>query len=273
MPPFSNYSLLAYWRMELDSPTLATHGLKVGISGNLIGSCDDITLMPGEVLVLVGKNGSGKSTFLRTIGGYIKPIGGEITFAGKKQSEVEIEKIVAWLSQEEHLEFSWTVTEYVSLGRIAQNPGLNLRSEDEQAVREAIKETDCESLAQRFVHELSGGERQRVRLARALAQDTQMILMDEPTTHLDIEHQIQILRLIEKLAKQGKPIIISLHDANQARQIGTQFLLFANKVASKSDELKKELLEQTLGVEFEQFESGSNAGLIFPIYRTTGPLA
>lgn len=254
----------------MDNQTLSIRNLTVGIAGHEVAKCDDLTLEPGKVLVLIGKNGSGKSTFLRTIGGFLKPIKGEIFFGEKKQSEVKIEKIAAWLSQEEHLEFSWTVTEYVSLGRIAQNAGLILTPTDELAVREALAITDCENLAQRFVHELSGGERQRVRVARSLAQETPMILMDEPTTHLDIEHQIQMLRLIEKLSKQGKTIVISLHDAIQAKQIGSQFLMFAHKVATKSDDLNKELLERTLGVQFEQFESGTNAGLVFPIYRTTG---
>ena len=255
--------------MALDSQTLSIQNLTVGIAGHLVAKCDDLTLEPGKVLVLVGKNGSGKSTFLRTIGGFLKPIEGEIFFGGKKQNEVKIEKIAAWLSQEEHLEFSWTVHEYVSLGRIAHNLDSGLTKEDSQAVAQALIQTDAESLAKRFIHELSGGERQRVRVARALAQETPMILMDEPTTHLDIEHQIQTLWLIDKLAKQGKTIIISLHDIDQARQIGEQFLLFSNKAAKITSDLSLEMLERTLGVQFEHFEGSSQMGNILPIYRRT----
>ncbi len=267
---YSEYSMPALVTI-LDSPTISTKDLSIGIGGHLIATCDDLKLERGKVLALVGKNGSGKSTFLRTLGGILKPISGEISFDGKPQKDVKIEKIAAWLSQEEHLEFSWSVREYVSLGRIAQNSGINFTGADEEAVDEAIENTDCQELSARFVHELSGGERQRVRVARALAQQTPLILMDEPTTHLDIEHQIQILWLIDKLAKQGKSIIVSLHDVVQAKTIGTQFLLFNNCKASISNELNKELLEQTLGVKFEQFDNGDFAGLLFPNFcRTTG---
>jgi ABC-type cobalamin/Fe3+-siderophores transport system ATPase subunit len=256
--------------MTLDSSVISIKGLSVGIGKQVISTCDDLSLSSGQVLVLVGKNGSGKSTFLRTLVGILKPIAGEILYSDRPQREVKIEKIAAWLSQEEHLEFSWTVKEYVSLGRIAQNSGLSLSKIDIEAIDEAIDNTDCSVLTDRFVHELSGGERQRVRLARALAQQTPLILMDEPTTHLDIEHQIQILCLIDKLAKQGKTIIVSLHDVIQAKTIGSQFLLFNNAKASKSEDLNVELLEQTLGVKFEQFENGNFAGLPFPSFcRTT----
>lgn len=255
--------------MALDNMAISTTALSVGIGGHLIASCDDLSLGNGKILVLMGKNGSGKSTFLRTIGGLLKPISGEILFNGKPQNEVQIEKIIAWLSQEEHLEFTWTVREYVSLGRIAQSAGLVLTKLDEQAIDEALAETDCDALASRFVNELSGGERQRVRLARALAQKTPIILMDEPTTHLDIEHQIQILWLIEKLAKQGKTIVVSLHDVIQAKKIGSEFLLFQDSLAKSSDDLTKKLLEQTLGVQFEQFESGMFAGMAMPSYSRT----
>jgi iron complex transport system ATP-binding protein len=268
MPPFSDYSTLDLVK-TLVNPALSIKNLQVGINGNIIAQCDDLNLDSGKVLVLIGKNGSGKSTFLRTLCGILKPLAGEITFDGKPQREIKIERVAAWLSQEEHLEFSWTVREYVSLGRIAQNSGLTLNQTDEAAVDEALTETDCQSLSTRFVQELSGGERQRVRLARALAQQTPIILMDEPTTHLDIEHQMQILWLIESLSKQGKTIVVSLHDVMQAKKIGSQYLMFRQGVATKSDDLTKEMLEQTLGVQFEHFETGTFAGMALPIFCHT----
>lgn len=257
----------------MDSSAISTKDLVVGIAKSVIAKCDDIDLKAGNVLVLIGRNGSGKSTFLRTLCGFLKPLDGEILYMDQPASAIELEKQLSWLSQDEHLEFSWTVTEYVSLGRIAQNSGLFLGNEDCDAVARALKETDTEYLSDRFVHELSGGERQRVRLARALAQETPTILMDEPTSHLDLDHQIQFLHLVGKLAQQGKSIVISLHDIVQARLIGTQFLLFEGQSASSiptAEGLNKELLEQTLGVQFEQFDSAAHGGHILPTYyRTT----
>lgn len=246
-------------------PVLATQGLEVGIAGHLIARCDDLELATGEVLVLIGKNGAGKSTYLRTLGGLLKPMSGQVLFGGRPQAEVKLEKEAAWLSQEEHLEFAWSVTEYVSLGRLAHHSGLSLSAEDRQKVAEALAMVDAEDLADRTVLELSGGERQRVRVARALAQDTPLILMDEPTTHLDLEHQLAFLGLLEKLKREGKSIVVSLHDVFHAGQIGSRFLLFQNGVASHASSLTKEKLEATLSVGFEPTESG----YLVPIVRRT----
>lgn len=242
--------------MESDSASLlATHDLVVGINGNPIGHCDDVHLKPGDVLVLIGRNGAGKSTFLRTVGGLLKPISGEISFGGQSHRMVSMEKMIAWLSQEEHFEFSWTVREYVGLGRIAHNAGLYLSREDQERIDDALRQADAVNLSQRLIHELSGGERQRIRIARALAQDTPLILMDEPTTHLDLEHQMQVLNLIRKLSNNGKSVVVSIHDPVQAKLIGNQFMLFqgqrAHWVEGQSG-LTKEMLEATLQVRFEQ---------------------
>lgn len=271
----SDCSALAFWRTELANHAVSVRNLKIGIADHVISECDDINLNSGDVLVLIGKNGSGKSTFLRTLSSVLKPIAGEILFDGRPQRETKIEKTIAWLSQEEHLEFSWTVREYVSLGRIAQNSGLFLTKADEEVVDHSLRISDSFELRDRSITELSGGERQRVRLARALAQETPIILMDEPTTHLDLEHQIQFLNLIEELAKSGKTVIVSLHDVMQARQIGKQFLLFENGratyVANRQD-LTKDLLERTLGVRFEQVTNEFDESQLLPICRTTGSM-
>jgi iron complex transport system ATP-binding protein len=259
--------------MELANHAVSVRGLKVGIADHVISDCDDVQLEPGDVLVLIGKNGSGKSTFLRTLSSVLKPITGEIQFDGRSQREIQIEKTIAWLSQEEHLEFSWTVREYVALGRIAQNSGLFLTKSDQEVVDHALTITDAYDLRERSIIELSGGERQRVRLARALAQETPMILMDEPTTHLDLEHQIQFLNLIKELAASGKTVVVSLHDVMQARQIGQKFLLFENGRATfvaNPQDLTKDLLERTLGVRFEQVTNDEGDWRLLPSFcRTT----
>jgi iron complex transport system ATP-binding protein len=255
MQPCSDSSTLDLVKTLADS-VLGTTNLVIGFQGQSIAKCVDFLLMPGEVLVLIGKNGSGKSTFLRTLCGILKPISGTVHFNNQPADSTRIEREVSWLAQEEYQEFSWKSEEYVALGRIAQNSGLVMSLADRLAVEQAINDADCENLRSRNIRELSGGERQRIRIARALAQETPIILMDEPTTHLDIDHQIQILQLIKKLSSRGKSIVVSMHDATMASFIGSKFLLFREGKAELKGELNKELLEQTLDVPFEQFQNG-----------------
>lgn len=182
-----------------------------------------LTAMPGQVSGLIGPNGSGKSTLIKGISRVITIFSGYILIEGKdirSMKREELARLVAVVPQNPVLPEVFTVFEVVLMGR---TPYLGLfRSEgkeDMAIASQAMEATQIEGLAQRRVGELSGGERQRVVIARALTQQPKALLLDEPTTHLDIHHQIEILDLVKNLCReQGLDVIVALHDLNLAAQ-------------------------------------------------------
>ena len=177
----------------------------------------DITLdlNPGEVLVLLGPNGCGKSTLLRVIAGLQPPSSGQVLVEGTPISQLGRRKLaqqVTYLPQSRTIP-NITAYRMVLHGRV---PYLSYprryRTEDHAAARRALEQADAWELAPLPVQTLSGGQRQKVYLAMALAQDTQTILMDEPTTYLDIQHQLDLMRFSRTLAKEGKAVVLVLHD-------------------------------------------------------------
>ncbi|MCF6410757.1 ABC transporter ATP-binding protein [Pseudalkalibacillus salsuginis] len=174
----------------------------------------------GEITVLLGVNGSGKSTLLKTISRLLPAKKGSIYLDGQditNESNRNIAKKMAMLSQiNETLDM--TVYELVEQGRFPHAGALKmLRKQDHQAIHNALERTSLLHLQHHYLNELSGGERQRAWLALALAQETEVLLLDEPTTFMDVHHQINILNLITSLNREeGKTIVMVLHDINQA---------------------------------------------------------
>lgn len=183
---------------------------------------------PGEVLVIVGPNGSGKSTLLKTALGLQKHVGGEITIDGialEAMTPKRIARRLAYLPQQRNAP-GITAWRMVMHGRFPhmefpRRTGL----EDRRIVARALRDADAEELAGRSMKELSGGQRQKVYIAMALAQQSDTILMDEPTTWLDVSHQHQVVRLAKKLAAQGKSIVLVLHDLPLAFQAADRLLV------------------------------------------------
>lgn len=202
--------------LRLKSVSLAYHKTTVVTQVSL-------EVSPGEVVGLVGPNGSGKSTLLRAISGVLTPFEGSVWLNGKEirqLSRAQIARQLAVVPQDPHLPESFTAAEVVLMGR---NPHLGLlRSEgsrDLAIARWAMETTATWHLAQRPMGELSGGELRRVIIARALAQEPQVLLLDEPTAHLDIYHQTAIMDLIRRLASQRQmPILAAIHDLTLAAQ-------------------------------------------------------
>jgi iron complex transport system ATP-binding protein len=176
----------------------------------------DLRLEPGTVTGLFGPNGGGKSTLLRCLNGVLRPESGQIMLAGRPLSDFpprEIARCVAVVPQESRADLSLTVNEMVMLGRYPHTDlwGDETRK-DRDAVTASLAKVHAERLTQRPFNHLSGGERQRVVIARALAQEAGVLLLDEPATHLDIAHQLELYQLLRALACQGYAILLVSHD-------------------------------------------------------------
>lgn len=201
---------------------LETRGLTIGYGkGITVLSELDITLMAGELVCIIGANGSGKSTLLRTLADVQKPLAGEVLLSGVPINEMrprDIAKEIGLVFTESTNAGGLTVTELVSLGRYPHTGFFGrLNTEDKRIVSDAISSVGVGHKSESYVAELSDGERQKVMIAKALAQQTPLILLDEPTAFLDIASKIETMRLLHQLAReQGKGVIVSSHDISQA---------------------------------------------------------
>ncbi|NIJ46187.1 iron complex transport system ATP-binding protein [Wenyingzhuangia heitensis] len=194
-------------------------------------------LYQGELVCLLGRNGSGKSTLLKTIANMLPTLQGSITINQidySNLSALDFAKNISIVLTESLPENSLTVFETIALGRQPYTNWLGkITEEDEQIVLNAMELTDTVSLKNNFVNQLSDGQLQRVMIARALAQDTPIILLDEPTSHLDIHHKINIFKILRKISKETqKTILISTHEINLALKNSDRLLLIDNHTFS-----------------------------------------
>ncbi|WP_077327663.1 ABC transporter ATP-binding protein [Virgibacillus siamensis] len=201
--------------------TLEAKDLTLGYGEDIIIDDLDITIPKGEITVFIGGNGCGKSTLLRSLARLLKPKGGDIVLDGAdiaKMRTKEVAKKLAILPQSPVTPEGLTVMELVKQGRHPYRGFLKQWSkEDDQAVNKALDVTNMVEFKDRTVDSLSGGQRQRAWIAMTLAQDTDTILLDEPTTYLDMTHQIDVLDLLFELnEKDGRTVVMVLHDLNLA---------------------------------------------------------
>ncbi len=181
----------------------------------------DLQLQRGALRALLGPNGSGKTTLLKLLTGILAPTRGAVLYQGiplTTMTRREIARHIALVPQELNLQFGFTVQQMVMLGRTPHVGALAGPTKNDRIVVAHVMElTETNALAERVVTELSGGEQQRVVLAMALAQEPEVLLLDEPTVHLDINHQIEILELVRKLNRErGLTVLASMHDFNLA---------------------------------------------------------
>lgn len=180
-----------------------------------------LSLKRGKIYGLLGPNGSGKSTLLRILTGAIRPASGEVMHKGKDINQMkkkELGKLISFVPQDFSINFPFTCYEVVMMGRYVHQGIMGLGAKiDDAVVRRCMEFTRTDMISKRLVTHLSGGEMQRVVLAQALAQEGEVLLLDEPTSHLDIKFQIEILELLKRLNEEkGITILASFHDLNLA---------------------------------------------------------
>lgn len=226
--------------------------------------------------VIIGPNACGKSTLLRTLSNLIKPSKGHVILDGKKigtyQSK-DVAKKLGLLPQSSTAPDGMTVANLIAHGRYPyQNFFQQWTDEDEQAIVTAMELTNTTDLADRFVDELSGGQRQRVWVAMVLAQQTPLLLLDEPTTYLDIAHQIELLELFTDLHEQGHTIVAVLHDLNHATRYASHLIAMkAGQImaqGSPSEIVTEELIQEVYGLKSKIMQDPvTNSPLIVPLGR------
>jgi iron complex transport system ATP-binding protein len=218
-----------------------------------------VQVRKGEMVGLLGPNGSGKTTLLRLVSGVLRPQQGTIILGGRDLPDWGrrgVARNIAVVPQELHVSFAFTVEQMVNLGR---TPFVNLlgsrSSLDANIVLDAMNAAEIGPLAGRIFNELSGGERQRVMVAMALAQQPKLLLLDEPTAHLDIKYQIDVLELVQRLNRErGVTVIAAMHDLNLAARYFPRLLLFQRGVvadAGPAEVLEPHLLKRVYGIDVQ----------------------
>ncbi|MBV7330440.1 ATP-binding cassette domain-containing protein [Chloroflexi bacterium TSY] len=220
------------------TPILATSNLSIGYRQprqpvNIVSSQLNLALQRGEMVCLLGPNGAGKSTLMRTLAGMQPPLDGSVKLEGDdvhRLSPSELARSLSIVLTERIDAGNLTAYELVSLGRYPYTDWMGrLRASDHNIVRWAIQVTTAESLSDRPVNQLSDGERQKVMIARALAQEPTIMLLDEPTAYLDLPRRVEIINMLRNLARQGNcAILLSTHDLDLALRNADRIWLLSN---------------------------------------------
>ncbi|MGW2601188.1 ABC transporter ATP-binding protein [Streptomyces klenkii] len=260
-------------------------GLKEGLKGSRLAARDltlayedrtvvdglDLAVPDGEVTIVIGPNACGKSTLLRALGRLLKPARGTVLLDGEDLARIPTRTIaqsLGLLPQTPVAPEAITVADLVARGRQPHQRWWQQWSEaDERAVADAMARTDTTALAERSVDELSGGQRQRVWIAMALAQETDLLLLDEPTTYLDISHQVEVLDLVRRLNRErGRTVVAVLHDLNQAARYADHLVAMkAGRIVAQgrpADIVTADLVREVFGLH----------AVVVPDPVTAGPL-
>ena len=231
-------------------PRLHTHNLSLGYDRRVVSELS-LELPVGKITALVGANGSGKSTILRALARLLKPTSGAAYLDGKAIHELptrQVARRLALLPQHPDAPEDLTVLELVSYGRFPHRGVLSSPTlDDQRAVRQALAQTGMTALTERPVGTLSGGQRQRAWIALALAQETGVLLLDEPTTHLDMAHQLEVLELLETLNRdEGRTTVMVVHDLNHASRYAQHLVAIVDGKVAKAGTPAQVMTPETL---------------------------
>lgn len=254
---------------------LRSRGVSVAYDGKTVLSGVDFDLDAGELVALIGPNGAGKTSFLNALGAAVKPVSGSVELDGVAvldYSPARLARKIARTEQAPRADWSYTVFETVSMGRFAHRGWFSpLSAADRKVVDGVLERTGLSGFRERYATELSGGELQRVMIARALAQEPEVLLLDEPVSQLDVKHQLAILDLVRELADGGLAVAASLHDLNLAGFYADRIALFANgalrAIGEPADILKEELIFEAFGVPVLVGEHPERGGSPFVFHR------
>lgn len=237
---------------------LTTSNLDIAYEDRLIVQNLNIAIPQGKITALVGANGSGKSTILKTMARIMTPSKGNVLLDGKsihKQSTKEVAKQLAILPQNPTAPDGLTVSELVSYGRFPYQKGFgSMKKEDREIVKWAVEATGMADFADRPVDHLSGGQRQRAWIAMALAQETDILFLDEPTTFLDMAHQLEVLHLLKKLNEaNNRTIVMVVHDLNHAARYAHHMIAIKSGVVkgegSPLEVITPEIMREVFNIE------------------------
>lgn len=235
---------------------LWTENITIKYDNRVISRNLSVQIPDGSFTVIVGPNGCGKSTLLRTLSNLLKPSEGQILLDGKaitSYKSKEVARKLGLLPQSSTAPDGITVANLIAHGRYPYQTLIRQwTDEDEAAVMSAMELTNTSDLSHRYVDELSGGQRQRVWVAMVLAQQTPMLLLDEPTTYLDIAHQIELLELFKDLNQQGNTLVAVLHDLNHAARYADNIIAMKDgQVIAQGDPreiITAKLVEEVFGL-------------------------
>lgn len=259
----------------MSAPLLEARALAVGYGTREVLAGLSFSAESGSLTAVLGANGSGKTTLLKSCLGLIPALGGEALLGGRPVGAIaprERASLASWVPQAAFPSGDYSARDVATQGRYRlRGPFGRHTAEDREAVEAALAAMGVERLAERRMSSLSGGEARRVLVARALAQDAPLLVLDEPAAHLDPGGQVELLELLRSLAKEGRGVVVSLHDVNAASRFADSILLIgADGTATfgaPSEALRPERLESAFGAAFVHGSHDAYGAFVLPVTK------